>query len=539
MKGWMLAQAAAVAVGVAGCRDRPAGGPAPASPPPAAREESTMKTNGTPKVFASELAGSWYTRDPAELDRELRGYLADVQTPPATHVCALIMPHAGYTYSGRVAAHAARQVQGRSFRRVVVMGPSHRVAMPNTVALADATHYRTILGTLPVDTEFVGRLARYPLFRTMSRAQPGEHSIEMEFPLLQVALGEFTLVPLVVGQLDDHAIHEAAAALRAEVDPETLVVASTDFTHYGPRFDYVPFSDDIPAALRRLDLGAFDFVQKKDLRGFRHYLDQTGATICGRDPVSILLGMLPAEAEVKLLEYDTSGRLTGDWENSVSYVAAAIAGRWDGKKDPAARARQPGDSEDVADDAPLPIPAEDRRALLGLVRRTIEFYFAHRRKPTIKELDFKVTPAMRQEAGAFVTLHKAGDLRGCIGEIFPERALIEAVMDHALNSAFRDPRFSPLRKDELPEVDVEISALAPPSPVSSWKDIVIGRHGIVLSKGARRSVFLPQVAPEQGWDVETTLAHLSMKAGLPADAWREGAAFEVFEAVVFGEKERR
>lgn len=188
-------------------------------------------------------------------------------------------------------------------------------------------------------------------------------------------------------------------------------------------------------------------------------------------------------------------------------------------------------------DSRMDLSAEERRALLRLARGTIEVYLRERRMPTPRELGVTVTPPMRTIAGAFVTLHKHGDLRGCIGEIEPEREVYRAVQDHALNAAFRDPRFPPLTAAELPEVDIEISVLTPPQEVASWRDIEIGRHGVVLSKAGRRAVFLPQVAPEQGWDVETMLDYLAMKAGLPRDAWREGARFEVFEALVFGEKD--
>jgi AmmeMemoRadiSam system protein A len=138
--------------------------------------------------------------------------------------------------------------------------------------------------------------------------------------------------------------------------------------------------------------------------------------------------------------------------------------------------------------------------------------------------------------GVFVTLHENGDLRGCIGEIFPRRPLVEAVMEQALNAAFEDPRFSPVVAAELPKIHVEISALTPPAPVNSWRDIVIGKHGMVLTKNGRSAVFLPQVAPEQGWDIATTLTHLSLKAGLPSHAWKEGAEYLVFEAIVFHEE---
>jgi len=143
---------------------------------------------------------------------------------------------------------------------------------------------------------------------------------------------------------------------------------------------------------------------------------------------------------------------------------------------------------------------------------------------------------MRETMGAFVTLHKHGQLRGCIGEIVPRRPLYEAVMDHAVNAALNDHRFPPVEAQELSDLHFEISALTPPKPVDSYQDIEVGRHGMTLEKHGRRAVFLPQVAPEQGWDIAETLTHLATKAGLPPDAWEEGASYTVFEAVVFGEE---
>lgn len=176
---------------------------------------------------------------------------------------------------------------------------------------------------------------------------------------------------------------------------------------------------------------------------------------------------------------------------------------------------------------------EDQRRLLELARSTITGFLSGRGKPEVAGK--ALTEGMRQTAGAFVTLHMHGRLRGCIGEIVPHRELYKAVMDHAVNAAVHDPRFPPVTTADLGALDIEISALTPPVPVAACADIELGRHGIVLEKGGRSAVFLPQVAPEQGWDLEETLTQLCLKAGLAADDWREGCRFEVFEAVVFGE----
>ena len=187
--------------------------------------------------------------------------------------------------------------------------------------------------------------------------------------------------------------------------------------------------------------------------------------------------------------------------------------------------------------AGLPLSEDDKRRLLALARETLGAHLTAGVMPSPERLGIEITPAMEQVMGAFVTLHKHGRLRGCIGEIEPHRPLYEVVMENAVNAGVKDYRFQPVTIEELPELDFEISALTPSRPVARSDEIVIGQHGITLEKEGRRAVFLPQVASEQKWDLDTTLNHLSTKAGLPPDAWREGAAFTVFEAIVFGDKD--
>lgn len=181
---------------------------------------------------------------------------------------------------------------------------------------------------------------------------------------------------------------------------------------------------------------------------------------------------------------------------------------------------------------------EDKRRLLRLARGSLEHYLRTGGTGRADALGVEVTPGMSAVMGAFVTLHKQGRLRGCIGEIHPRRALYEAVIEQAVNAGVNDMRFERVVPEELEEIDFEISALTPPHPIDAPEEIVIGKHGVILEKGGRRAVFLPQVAPEQGWGLEEMLEHLSLKAGLHPDAWREGAGFSVFEAVVFGERDR-
>lgn len=474
----------------------------------------------------STLAGVWYDADPSRLKAELTGYLQRAKTEPDPAIFAVVMPHAGYAYSGPCAAVGAKAIAAHlDLRRVVVLGFSHRVPLPNRASVpARETHYRSPLGETPLDTAAIAMLMKHPLFTDLPSTRRGENSVEMQLPLLQAALSgrAWTLVPVTLGQLDDERHNQIAAALAPLLDEHTALVVSSDFTHYGPNFGYVPFRTEIEANLRKLDDGAIERILAGDAEGFAAYCAKTGATICGQDSMGVLLRLLPAGFKARELAYDTSGRSTGDFENSVSYAALAFY-----RERPSGGKKKPDKLE---------LDSADKQALLALARKSIEQALNGRKPSGPKELDFKPSPAMMQKMGGFVTLTIDGDLRGCIGEIFPRRPLADVVRDHACDAAFNDPRFPPLTAAELSKVRIEISALTPPVPVASYGDIVIGRHGMFIELAGRSAVFLPQVAPEQGWDLPTTLTYLSQKAGLPPKAWQDPRAkFTVFEAVVFHE----
>ena len=521
----LLSCSALAVMCVASCEPTNPKDPAQSASHPLLAVSAEPEADGSRNVLQSALAGTWYEEDREALSSELVGYLNDATNEPLRDVCALVLPHAGYRWSGQTAAFGIKQIVGRSFQRVVVIGPSHRVAMENVASVPDVTHYATPLGEVALDQSFIAELKKHPVFQTVSRAHAGEHSVQIELPLLQQALGNssFSFVPIVVGQLDRETIRHMADILRGLIDEQTLVVASSDFTHYGPNYGYVPFQDNVSESLKKLDSGSIERIRSKNVDTFLDYVDETGTTVCGRHAISILLAMLPVGAEVHLLHYDTSGRMTGNFSNSVSYVALAVTGKWSRGQPVAPQTEGPGLSHGA------------KKVLLKLARATLTYALEHRKMPTPEQLSIEITPAMRKISGVFVTLHKDGQLRGCIGEIFPSRPLYRAVMAQAINAGLNDRRFLQVQPSELKEIDFEISVLTPPHPVASANDIEIGKHGVVLKKSGHSAVFLPQVAVEQGWDRDTTLTYLAKKAGLPADAWREGATFDVFEAVVFGE----
>jgi AmmeMemoRadiSam system protein B/AmmeMemoRadiSam system protein A len=477
----------------------------------AARAEATEE----PVVRRSILAGTWYPADPAELRRQVEGYL-DAAKSPAKElgpVRALIAPHAGHVWSGPTAGHAYAPIRGAGYRRVVVLAPTHTTRFDG-ISVPDVTHYETPLGRIPLDGDACRKLRAVEGFSAVPAAHRREHSLEIQLPFLQVALGEFRLVPLVVGQPERERYPALAAAIRPLLDAGTLLVVSSDFTHQGPRFRYQPFREDILANVRSLDMRVVDAILARDLETFWKVLDETRATVCGRNAIGLMLHLLPEVAHGRLLRYSTSADRSGDPTTSVSYVALTFRGE----------AR---------------LTEEERGTLLRLVHETIRKHLAEGARPVLPDDD--VTPSLRARRGVFVTLKRQGRLRGCIGYLVGRKPLWEAVVDNALNAAFRDRRFRPVTAEELDDLHVEISVMTPLKLVRDpLREIVVGRHGIVLEKRGRRGVFLPQVPVEQGWDLAAYLRHIGRKAGFSdPDAWREDAVLYSFEAEVFGELEEK
>jgi AmmeMemoRadiSam system protein B/AmmeMemoRadiSam system protein A len=479
------------------------------------------------QVFVSPLAGRWYSDNAGELTKSIRNWLASVPEANAGNVIALIQPHAGYQYSGAIAAYGVKTIS-KQIKRVVIIGPSHTTGMDDILSIPGITHISTVLGEIEVDREFVEQLKKYDFCKSITRAHTTEHSVDIQLPLLQMVLSDFKVVPIVVGQLSNSAVKEMTDALLPLLDNHTLVIASSDFTHYGDNYGYVPFpfNEQTGDKLRLLDKEAITAIinMKQDI--FSEYLRRTHATICGQSPIKLLLKLLPPNSKGVLLKYDTSGRITGDYQQSVSYASIAFSGQWKTENGPQAL-------------SPEPIPIlteEDKVILLDFAGKIIKERLNGNKEPDIEKFINKISPAMLRNMGVFVTLHKNGKLRGCIGEIIPSRPLYQAVAAQSINSACNDWRFTPVTMEELESVDIEISVLTPPEPVASYMDIVPGRDGVILFKDGCSAVFLPQVATEQGWGRDELLDNLALKAGLPANSWRNGAKFKTFQANVFNYK---
>ncbi|MCG6879034.1 MAG: AmmeMemoRadiSam system protein B [Deltaproteobacteria bacterium] len=490
--------------------------------------EKPGQTKALRYVFNATHAGTWYPGDKKGLERLLTKFFdqARPETTAKGRLLALISPHAGYPYSGPTAAFGYKLLKqrGQNVKLVVIIGPSHYESF-HGLALPDWDGFRTPLGTVGVATNIVEELEKEPPFKVFDQAFAREHSVEMQVPMLQFALKKFQILPIVAGSLNMEDIQKAAKLLRPLLNrPDVLFVISSDFTHYGPNYGYAPFTDNRPENLKKLADQALSTIKRLDMSAFMEHRQTTGDTICGFFPISVLLAMLPQDTTVVPLHFDTSGRITDNYENSVSYFSIAFF----------------QDTKDAMIQQTKFINKNDEIGLLKLARQTLRDHLAGKPLPDPKSPKFGLAKAKAvfDKHGVFVTLNEEKRLRGCIGSIYPTWPLAEGVVRNTVNAAAHDPRFRPVRSAEESKITIEISVLTVPKEVASYKDVKIGRDGVIIRQTGHSGVYLPQVAPEQGWDIAQTLDHLCIKAGLPMSAWKSpDMRFFTFQAQVFSEEE--
>lgn len=475
---------------------------------PQALAASGSASDGEP-VRRSILAGTWYPADPKELRATLSGFLERATVPdtlpPPDFLAGIVVPHAGIRYSGAVAAHAYKVVQKSSVQTVVVLAPSHRVPFSG-VSVHRRGPFETPLGRVPLDTEFIEALMELdPDVRDFPEAHAQEHSLEIQLPFLQTVLPSFRLVPLVMGNLSWTTCERLAQALSVlSRSRRFLVAASTDLSHYHSEKEAKTLDERLLERLRRLEA--------------RELMDDMAAgncEACGTAPlVTLMLYARTVGAhDMRILKYATSADVTGETNRVVGYAAAAVY------KNSGAPAK--GSQAVPAKAALTPsLGAEDKARLKDIARQTlVAKLFGTVPSPdlTLSELP----PALREPRGAFVTVKRHGQLRGCIGQIEARRPLAHTVSRMALAAAFEDPRFPPVTADEWNDLELEISVLSPLEKLDDPTRVQVGSHGLVVRKGSQSGLLLPQVAVEQGWDRETFLRQTCRKAGLPPDAWRD------------------
>jgi hypothetical protein len=456
------------------------------------------------EVREAVWAGQFYDGDSGQLAAQIDRFLRNV--PPQAEVRgeikALIVPHAGYVYSGQTAAYAYSLIKGKPYDTVVIIGPSHRFGFKGC-SIYPKGGFRTPLGTAAVDEALAAELMKGSGFTFVPEAHEEEHSVEVQVPFVQTALPGAKIVPIVMGYPETRTVKALADALdSACAGKKVLVIASTDMSHFLTK-------DKANAA----DAKTIELIKALKADEIEGKMEAGENILCGGSPVAAVILYAgkhgPARAEV--LKYADSAEASGDVSRVVGYVSAALV----------------AGGETAAPSFEL--TTSEKKELLALARSAVETYVRENRvieSPT-------TNPKFATNKGAFVTLKERGRLRGCIGYIEPVAPLDVTIIQTAIYAAVRDARFEPVSAAELNSLEYEISVLTPLEEVTNPSLIRVGKHGLVVEMNGRKGLLLPQVPVENGWNREEFLAQACLKAGLPEDAWKKGARLQSFEAIVF------
>lgn len=474
------------------------------------------------------VAGQFYPGTRDELSSTLAGLFA--QAPPPKHidnVVAIIAPHAGYVFSGSTAASSFNQIDpDKNYDNIFVIGSSHYVAFDGA-SIYRKGNFITPLGTVKVNRKLADELiAKNPIFNDRDDAHEKEHCVEVQIPFLQYRMKkDFQIVPIVIGAQDPEICGKIAEALRPYFTTKNLFVISTDFSHY-PSYDDALSVDKITADAIRTN--SVDNLIAALRANAGKNVPNLATSLCGWTSVLTLLYITQHDADFAFtqIRYKNSGDSpAGDKTRVVGYNAITVSLK-NGKEERNTVAPDTSSSGFNLTDG-------DKTTLLSIARRTINQYV---NKREVLEIDpSALSGNVTQPCGAFVTLNKNGDLRGCIGRFDATEPLYKVVREMAIAASTEDTRFLPVESAEIPKLHIEISVLTPMRKISSIDEFQMGKQGIYIKKGIRSGTFLPQVAKETGWSKEEFLGHCAQdKAGIGWDGWRDAELY-VYEALVFGE----
>ena len=470
------------------------------------------QTNRMPVVRPATQANRFYTGDAKKLSEEVDSLLA-LHRDAAVYndLTALIVPHAGYYFSGNVAATAYMTLlKDKVYKRIFLLGPSHHEWLDRASVNTEADYYATPLGQVEVDHETALALTSADsVFRYEPKAHDREHCLEVQLPFLQRRYGEDSvppIVPVIISTNDFQKLKRIADVLKPYLTEENLFIVSSDFSHY-------PSYEDA----RKMDARTGKAVESGDVSRFIAVLEENArsgvpglaTSACGEQAIATLLLMIDSTYQVKHLMYQNSGDAEEhDRNRVVGYHAFAIVH---------------GAAQNFS------LSADEKQTLkeiaLTSIKDSLDGKPISNRSP--------LTAHLSEKCGAFVSLHKHGRLRGCIGHFGEDVPLHEIVAEMARAAAFEDPRFLPVTRDELADIDIEISVLTPMRRIHSLDEFELHRHGIYIRKGYRSGTFLPQVADEVNWTKEEFVSHCAQdKAGIGWDGWRDAELY-VYEAIVF------
>jgi AmmeMemoRadiSam system protein B/AmmeMemoRadiSam system protein A len=467
------------------------------------------------------VAGQFYPAQKDELTLTLKNLFAKAVPPRRIkNVIAIISPHAGYPYSGEVAASSFNQIDpSKKYENVFVLGPSHYVAFEGA-SVYSSGDFITPLGKLRVNKEIAEDLiTKSRVFSSRTDAHTNEHSVEVQLPFLQYIMKkECKIVPIVVGASTPETCEEIANALRPYFNTKNLFIISTDFSHYPAYADAgVVDKATADAVLSNSVENLVRTINENAKRGVPNLV----TSMCGWPCVLTLLYLTQNNPQISMeaIQYKNSGDSEiGDKERVVGYYAITISLRTDEKP------------------TGFKLIEKDKNNLLVIARSAIEQYIRYQHVPDLDTVGF--SEVLKTRCGAFVTLNEHNTLRGCIGHFGSDLPLYRVVQQMAIAAAVQDSRFPPVSPEELDKLEIEISVLTPMRKITSIDEITMGKHGIYIKKGSNGGTFLPQVATETGWSKEEFLGHCAQdKAGIGWDGWKDAEIY-VYEALVFSEKRK-
>ncbi len=466
------------------------------------------------------VSGAFYPSDKKELLKEVETSFDKAKLELTTQPLAIIVPHAGYVFSGDVAAAGYRQIdRERKFKHIFILASSHTMFFEGA-SIYTQGDFITPLGKVKVDELGEELVGKHKFLNNNIEPHKKEHSIEVQLPFLQYWLkNPFTIVPIVIGGQSQSECESLAEALSPYFTEDNLFIVSSDFSHYPNSADAIESDNLMADAI--LKNSSLAFVKAKIIDESKG-IPKLATAMCGWTSMLTLLNITEDKRniEYKKVLYQNSGDapLYGDKSRVVGYHAICAV-----------------KSVGKIDKSQFSLDEKDKIELLKIARRTINRYI---KDGKIEIVDKSTLPAnLLVEAGAFVTLKINGALRGCIGSFNPERPLCEVVQSMAIASATEDYRFSKVIADEIPELEIEISVLTPLKRIKSADEIIMGKHGIYIKKGLRSGTFLPQVANTTGWTLDDFLGHCAQdKAGIGWYGWKDAELY-TYEAIVFEEHE--
>jgi AmmeMemoRadiSam system protein B/AmmeMemoRadiSam system protein A len=483
----------------------------------------TLGSGCAQNIKEAEFAGSFYPGDKNELSSVIDGFFNDAKEVSLKgKLLGVISPHAGYIYSGSVAAYSYKNIKNEKIKTVILLGSSHRYGFRG-VSIYPQGAFESPLGVLKVDAKLAKEFSSLEFVQYEEKYFSGEHSLEVQIPFIIKALGRrVKIVPVLFGEVNYQDLEQIGEKLsQISGKGKTLIIVSTDLSHY------LPYSEAV-----EVDQQTISLVESKDVSSLWLSWTKDEGRACGLCPlISFLICSRIEGANIKILKYANSGDTVGDKSRVVGYFSA-IAYKTENQK-------SNNENKGVgklkeADMGGWSLTDDEKISLLKIARTTLESYLKDGKQPSVKA----DTDKLKENKGVFVTLKKQGQLRGCIGRLVADTPLYRVVSDFAIHAAVEDPRFKPVTYEELADIEIEISVITPFEKVISLDEIEVGKHGLMIEKGFNSGLLLPQVPLEYNWDKETFLQHTCLKAGLAPLAYKDkDAILYKFSAIVFNEAE--